>query len=410
MKIIIYGLNFKPELVGIGKYTGELADFLHQKGHEIRVITAPKYYPEWKAKKNRYYVDKNSCYEIFRCPLFVPKYPNGIKRILHLITFALTSLPILLKNLTWKTDLIILIAPTLFCCPNIFIFKLLSFKKVLTFLQIQDFELEAAFNLGILKGKLLKNFFNKIEIILLNSFQKVGAISKSMEKKLNNKGIGKNSTFYFPNWVDLEDIKQKKLKDKYTNNYRKKLKISPETIIIQYSGSMNEKQGFTFLLPIIRHFKKQKNVFWLFAGEGPSKNAFIDIMSDVPNIEFLSFQKSSELNEWLNTGDIHIIPQNEEVEDLLFPSKCISILGSGNPIVSNANRNTELGKIVEKSGIRVDPKDQLGFINALDYLIKNEKFRLELGKEARNIAQQEFSKEVILENFEKFINKAKLEK
>ena len=29
MKIIIYGLNFKPELVGVGKYSGELADFLN---------------------------------------------------------------------------------------------------------------------------------------------------------------------------------------------------------------------------------------------------------------------------------------------------------------------------------------------------------------------------------------------
>ena len=43
MKIIIYGLNFKPEKVGIGKYSGELADFLFQKGHTLKVITAPKY-------------------------------------------------------------------------------------------------------------------------------------------------------------------------------------------------------------------------------------------------------------------------------------------------------------------------------------------------------------------------------
>ena len=50
MKIIIYGLNFKPELVGVGKYTGELADFLHQKGHKVCVITSPKYYPEWEIK------------------------------------------------------------------------------------------------------------------------------------------------------------------------------------------------------------------------------------------------------------------------------------------------------------------------------------------------------------------------
>ena len=405
MKIILYSLNFKPEIVGIGKYSGELADYLNDKGHNIRVITAPKYYPEWQIEKNRFYVENFSRYEIYRCPLYVPKYPNGIKRVLHLISFSITSLPILLKHLSWRPDLIILVAPTLLCCPNIFIFRLLSFKKVLTLLQIQDFELEAAFNLGLLKGKLLRSFFQKIEIIFFKSFHRVGAISKSMQKKINNKGIKKNKTFYFPNWVDLKFIKQKTQKDKYINSYRKKLKISPETIIIQYSGSMNQKQGFSFLLPIIRYFKKYKNVFWLFGGEGPSKNEFINSTKDIPNIEFLPFQKSSELSEWLNTGDIHIIPQNEEVEDLLFPSKLISILGSGNPIVSNANKNTELGKFVNKAGIRVDPNDQIGFIKALDCLIKNENLRLKLGHKARTLAEEEFRKEVVLDNFERLVNK-----
>ena len=405
MKIILYSLNFKPEIVGVGKYSGELADYLHDKGHNIRVITAPKYYPEWQIKKNRFYVEKFTNYKIYRCPLYVPKKPNGIKRIIHLITFSITSLPILLKHLIWEPDLIILIAPTLFCCPNVFIFRLLSFKKILTLLQIHDFELEAAFKLGILKGKFLKEMATKIEMILFKSFHKVGVISKSMEKKINNKGISKNNTFYFPNWIDLKYIKQKKLKDKYTNKYRKKLKISPEKIIILYSGSMNQKQGFSFLLPIIRHFKKHKNVFWLFGGEGPSKNELINSTRDIPNIQFLSFQKSDELSEWLNTGDIHIIPQNEEVEDLLFPSKLISILGSGNPIVSNSNVNTELGKFVDKAGIRVDPNDQIGFINALDCLIKNENLRLKLGQNARKLAKEEFSKEVVLENFEKLVNR-----
>ena len=44
MKIILYGLNFKPEIVGVGKYSGELADYLSEKGHNLRVITTPKYY------------------------------------------------------------------------------------------------------------------------------------------------------------------------------------------------------------------------------------------------------------------------------------------------------------------------------------------------------------------------------
>ena len=48
MKILIQSLNFYPELTGIGKYSGEMAAFLALKGHRVRVITAPPYYPAWK--------------------------------------------------------------------------------------------------------------------------------------------------------------------------------------------------------------------------------------------------------------------------------------------------------------------------------------------------------------------------
>ena len=48
MKILVYGINYSPELTGIGKYTGEMVEWMVQQGHEVRVITAPPYYPEWQ--------------------------------------------------------------------------------------------------------------------------------------------------------------------------------------------------------------------------------------------------------------------------------------------------------------------------------------------------------------------------
>ena len=41
MEILLYGINFAPELTGIGKYTGELAAWLAARGHDVRVVTAP---------------------------------------------------------------------------------------------------------------------------------------------------------------------------------------------------------------------------------------------------------------------------------------------------------------------------------------------------------------------------------
>ena len=403
MKIIIYGLNFKPEIVGTGKYSGELADYLYKKGHNLKVITAPKYYPEWEIERNNYYIEKNSLYKIFRCPLYVPKSPNGLKRILHLFSFSISSLPVLMMQLIWKPDCIILIAPTLLCAPNIFIFKLFSFKKILTMIQIKDFEVEAAFNLGILKGKIIKKILSKFEFLLINIFTIVGTISYQMINKLNTKGIKRKKVYYFPDWVDLNKIKQKKFYDVRNNIYRKKLNISSETIIIQYSGTMNRKQGFDFLLPIIESFKDSKNVLWLFGGEGPTKKEFMKKTKKIKNLIFLPFQEEKDINHWLNTGDIHIIPQNEDVDDLLFPSKLLGILASGNPIVSNTSKNSDLGKIVEIAGIRVDPKDKIGFINALNILIKDNQLRINLGSKAREIAHKRYSKKLVLEEFNRFL-------
>ena len=53
-------------------------------------------------------------------------------------------------------------------------------------------------------------------------------------------------------------------------------------------------------------------------------------------------------------------------EDLFLPSKLISMFASGKPIISNAKANTDLVNLVNRAGIRVDPYDHNGFINAIN--------------------------------------------
>ena len=48
MRFVIYGINYRPELTGVGKFSGEMAEWLVAKGHEVHVVTAPPYYPQWR--------------------------------------------------------------------------------------------------------------------------------------------------------------------------------------------------------------------------------------------------------------------------------------------------------------------------------------------------------------------------
>jgi len=75
VRILIYGVNYAPELTGIGKYSGEMAEWLARRGHEVRVVTAPPYYPEWKVGKGysgaSYKRETVNGIKVWRCPLYV---------------------------------------------------------------------------------------------------------------------------------------------------------------------------------------------------------------------------------------------------------------------------------------------------------------------------------------------------
>ena len=49
-RILLLGGNYIPEPTGIGKYNGEMIDWLSKEGYECGVVTSYPYYPYWKAQ------------------------------------------------------------------------------------------------------------------------------------------------------------------------------------------------------------------------------------------------------------------------------------------------------------------------------------------------------------------------
>src|SRR5438309_2129076 len=50
MRILVIGINYAPETTGIAPYTTGLCEHLASQGHQIEVITAFPYYPEWRVR------------------------------------------------------------------------------------------------------------------------------------------------------------------------------------------------------------------------------------------------------------------------------------------------------------------------------------------------------------------------
>lgn len=401
MKLLLYGLNYAPEPVGIGKYSGELAEWLATRGHQVRVITAPPYFPEWKASGNRYRREKREGLELWRCPLWVPRQPSGLSRLIHLASFALTSLPVLLGQLGWRPQVVITVAPAFFCAPGTLLFTALSGQRTKTWLHIQDFELDAAFELGLLKGKLLRRLAERWERSTLQRFARVSTISEAMKRHAISKGVTPSKAILLPNWVDLGAITPQSDEQRASNPYRQELGIQANQLVLLYSGSMNKKQGLELLVEVIHQLADLPDVMWLLAGEGPSRADLKAATVGMPNVRILSLQPAERLNDWLNLADVHLLPQKAGAADLVLPSKLLGILASGRPLVASSPENSELGELARLAGVRVEPQDGKSFATALRRLLADRTLRKQLGQKGRQLAEQRYGRDAVLARLER---------
>ncbi|AWN17516.1 glycosyltransferase WbuB [Salinisphaera sp. LB1] len=402
MRILIHGINFAPELTGIGKYTGEMARWLAREGHEVRVVTAPPYYPDWRIGNDysavRYLRQAypSGCGEMtmYRCPLWVPASPSGGKRLVHLASFAASSLPVMLAQVRWRPDLVLVIAPTLFCAPMAALVARVAGAK--SWLHIQDFEVDAAFGLGMLQSTQARRWFLGAESQLLRRFDRVSTISDRMMDRLADKGVPTSRRVLFRNWTDTKAIYPLAA----PSGFRDELDIADDSRVVLYAGNLGEKQGLDVLIDAARRTACDESIIWVIAGAGSARVKLEARSVDLPNVRWLPLQPMEKLNELLNLADIHVLPQRADAADLVMPSKLTGMLASGRPVVATAAEGTQVASIVSECGICVPPEDADALAKALSELADDGKRRYALGAKARHYAERHLGYEQIMRNFE----------
>ena len=405
LRILIYGLNFSPELTGIGKYTGEMAAWLAARGHEVHVIAAPPYYPAWGIRedyRNTYRIERAPGQPtIFRTPLYVPRNPSGINRMVHLFSFMLGSIPVMLRHIFWKPEVVWTVEPTFFGAPLALLVA--HATSAASWLHIQDFEVDAAFDLGLLPAHgPVHTLALRLEQLFTDAFTRVSSISTKMVERSVAKGVPIGQTVLFPNWVDIDTIHP--LPASTENPFRRGLE--GKTILL-YSGNMGNKQGLELLAPLARHFAADPQVHFLLCGDGSFRPQLEAGVTGLTNVTLLPLQPLDQLNNLLNAADIHLLPQRAGAADLVMPSKLTGMLSSGRPVIATANLGTQVAHVVgrtpsqtEPCGLVVPAEDPVALQAAVRHLIDSPALRATLGAAARRYAVQHLGREEVLTRFE----------
>jgi colanic acid biosynthesis glycosyl transferase WcaI len=335
-----------------------MATHLAACGDEVEVITAPPYYPHWAVQSGydnwfrEEYMD-GVC--VHRCPLYVPREVTGPKRILHELTFVLSSLRYWIPRYFRRYDAIVCISPPFHLGFLGLLHRWLHGTTVVN--HIQDLQVDAARDLGIIRNNTVLRLLERAERWLLRRMPLVSTISTGMREKLLAKGLPEEKVLLFPNWVDNELV----YPVSRANSLRAEWGYGAEDRVVLYAGNLGEKQGLEQILDVAERLRDMPGLTFLIVGEGGAKERLVARRDrlGLNNVAFKPLQPLAKLAPMLAAADVHLVLQKKAAADLVLPSKLTNILAVGGHALITAEPGTTLYDTAteHRLGTVVPPED-----------------------------------------------------
>jgi colanic acid biosynthesis glycosyl transferase WcaI len=377
MRIVIWGINYAPEKIGIGPCNVALCEYLAERGSEICMLTAFPYYPAWKKRQEdagRFFArEKINGVRVLRCWHYVPKHLNTVTRLLHELSFVTFSFFRLL--FVSRSDLLIVVSPPLLLGVAARVICLLRGGRY--FLHLQDLQPDAAINLGMVKSSILIRIFKTLASIAYRGAWRISGVSVGMLGVLKKHGVPEAQLRYFPNGTDppMEVAK---------GRFRALNRFDQEKFLVVYSGNIGVKQGLQQLILAIRQVKNPA-VQIIICGDGAQKQQLLEMGAGVPNLWFKGTLEAAEYREMLADADLMVVSLVSGSGSSFFPSKLLSACAAGKPVVAICDADSELAVVVQanRCGVVVPPDDPEALAQWLEKLSSDPGQLEPMGKAAK---------------------------
>jgi len=396
MKLLILGLNYAPEPVGIGPFTAGLAEGMAARGHEVAVVAGQPYYPQWRPHPGHPAHSEarmENGVSVVRVPHYIPESPSLATRLRHYLTFARAAREPLRAAARRSPDLVLTVAPALLAVPVARAAARLAGAPL--WVHLQDFEADAMFATGLLgRSRLAERAALALERRLLLPAERISSISPQMCDRLIEKGVPAETVFELRNWSTLAAAEAGD-----GSAFREEWQLGDRHVAL-YSGNIARKQGIEIVIDAARRLRAREDIVFVICGEGPNRAYLADLAADLPNVRLEPLQPADRLADLLALADVHLLPQIAEAADLVLPSKLANMLASGRPVVATAAAGTGIHAEIDGCGIATPPGEPGPFADAIATLIDEPARREALGSSARHRAEERWTKEAVLDRFE----------
>jgi colanic acid biosynthesis glycosyl transferase WcaI len=329
--------------------------------------------------------------------MFVPQTLSTKKRILHEASYLASSF--LRALATGKPDLIFVVSPPLGLALTAV--TLSRLWRVPFVFDVEDLQPDAAVELGMMKeGSVIRALY-RIERLAYESAALVSTITEGMRQRIVEKGIDPAKVVLFPPRADssLSTLRERTDGSAFREKYGLQGKL-----IVSHSGNMGVKQGLEVILEAAERSRELADIQYLFVGDGamrPQLEAQARAR-DLKNVRFLPLLENDLFLQMLAATDIALITQQRMVSNIVFPSKTVTLLSAGCPVIASVNSESEVARAVMSSGagLVVEPENAEALLNAILQLAKCPESLARMSLQARQFATESWDERRTLPRME----------
>lgn len=272
----------------------------------------------------------------------------------------------------------------------------------------QDFYSVAASRLLARKlpgpGHLIGGYYRFLERRQMRRASRVLHITESFRAQTDAWGIPRERVSVIPNWGALDEIG---VLDRNTA-WAQANGLGPGTRFL-YSGTLAMKHNPELLAGLARAVTAGDQVVLVSAGVGADGLAARAADGTLPGMRVLPLQPFEVFPQVLASGDILLAVIEREAGTFSVPSKILSYLCAGRPIVLAAPGDNLAAQILRETGAGqvVEPEDTEGFAAAAQAFRDDPAARQAAGAAGRAYAEAHFDLERVADKFETLFSEAR---
>ena len=286
----------------------------------------------------------------------------------------------------------------LYATPPITFSRVVAYIKkrdqAISYLLLKDIWPQGIVDLGVISKKgLIYRYFRKKEEDMYKVSDYIGCMSLANVRYIleENSFLKADKVEVCPN--SIEPVLLQEISELDINQMKQKYEIPQNKTIFLYGGNLGRPQGLDFLLQIIEKCEDNE-AFFLIVGDGTEYERIDNYLKSIKseNARLIKYLPKTEFEKLVQISDVGLVFLDRRFTVPNIPSRILSYMQAGIPILAATDSATDLREIIENNemGYWCENGDLQMFFSDMK-MLKEIKKRKKMGENGRKCLEEKYS-------------------